>query len=182
MKKMILALVVVFAMGNVAMAQEEQQKCGKKCDKTEMIKKRTEKMVKQYNLTDQQAAKLLKLNEEYADKLPAMRAMGGHKGPFGAGAQMKQDPCKQGGCASALKDFKTRPNKEGMMKNRQEMMKNREAYNKELKEIIGEEKYAQYEAGMKNCMQKGSQCIQGQKGQNGGCCGKCSMEKQAGKK
>lgn len=168
MKKMILALVVVFAMGNVAMAQEEQQKCGKKCDKTEMIKKRTEKMVKQYNLTDQQAAKLLKLNEDYADKLPAMRPMGGPKGHFGAGAQMKKEPCKQEGCPSA--------DKESMMKNREEMMKNRKAYNEELKEILGAEKYAQYQTDMKSRMQKGLQRFQGQKD---GCCGKCSKDKQA---
>ncbi|SES62667.1 hypothetical protein [Prevotella sp. kh1p2] len=111
MKKMLLAMVAVLAMSTSAFAQEKQckEQCGKCCDTTQVKQDRTDRMVKRYNLTDKQAAKLRKLNEEYADKLPMGRFRGERK------------------------DFKL---------SREEVQKNRAAYEKELKDILGDDVYA----------------------------------------
>lgn len=111
MKKMLLAMVAVLAMSTSAFAQEKQckEQCGKCCDTTQVKQDRTDRMVKRYNLTDKQADKLRKLNEEYADKLPMGRFRGERK------------------------DFKL---------SREEVQKNRAAYEKELKDILGDDVYA----------------------------------------
>lgn len=108
---MLLAMVAVLAMSTSAFAQEKQckEQCGKCCDTTQVKQDRTDRMVKRYNLTDKQAAKLRKLNEEYADKLPMGRFRGERK------------------------DFKL---------SREEVQKNRAAYEKELKDILGDDVYA----------------------------------------
>lgn len=41
--------------------------CEKKCDKKDMVKFKTDRTVKRYNLDEKQAAKLLELNQKYAD-------------------------------------------------------------------------------------------------------------------
>lgn len=108
---MLLAMVAVLAMSTSAFAQEKQckEQCDKCCDTTQVKQDRTDRMVKRYNLTDKQAAKLRKLNEEYADKLPMGRFRGERK------------------------DFKL---------SREEVQKNRAAYEKELKDILGDDVYA----------------------------------------
>lgn len=104
-------MVAVLAMSTSAFAQEKQckEQCGKCCDTTQVKQDRTDRMVKRYNLTDKQADKLRKLNEEYADKLPMGRFRGERK------------------------DFKL---------SREEVQKNRAAYEKELKDILGDDVYA----------------------------------------
>ena len=80
-----------------AMAQENEQR-SQKIDQTEMIQRRTDMMVQRYGLNDDQKAKLLELNKEFADKMPMMgfrnggpRGMGG--GPRGnMGGQRRQGP------------------------------------------------------------------------------------------
>jgi hypothetical protein len=178
MKKMILALVAVFAMSTVAFAQEEKPNCGKKCDKTEMTKKRTEQMVKQYSLTDAQAAQLQKLNEEYADKMPEMRPMPRGLKYMGHGPQMMKDSTMHKGNVPECKDKTKWPGEGAMKENFEEMKKNHEAYDKALKEIMGDEKFAQYQTDMKSRMQGMHRGHEGQKGEKGGCCGKCQKDEQ----
>ena len=43
------------------------KKCDKKFDKKEFVKMQTERTAKRYNLDEKQAAKLLELNQKYAD-------------------------------------------------------------------------------------------------------------------
>ena len=64
MKKMMMTMIAAVLMSSAAFAQEEK-KCECKCkqpDKTEMVKHRTDRVVKKYGLNDQQAASLLELN------------------------------------------------------------------------------------------------------------------------
>lgn len=124
MKKMLLAMVAVLAMSTSAFAQEKQckEQCGKCCDTTQVKQDRTDRMVKRYNLTDKQADKLRKLNEEYADKFPMRRQQ------------------------ADKKDFAAK---------REEMKKVREAYDKELKDIMGDETFAKYQQDRKMRMHRG---------------------------
>ena len=72
MKKMMMTMIAAVLMSSAAFAQEEK-KCECKCkqpDKTEMVKHRTDRVVKKYGLNDQQAASLLELNT----KLPSLVA------------------------------------------------------------------------------------------------------------
>ena len=85
MKQMIIAIAVAVIFSSAAMAQNQE----KGIKKEEMVKHRTEKMVKDYDLNDKQAAKLLELNTKYADK---MRPHHGHRGPEELPRQTRKPP------------------------------------------------------------------------------------------
>ena len=73
MKNIILSVVALLSMSMTAMAQEENVPAGdrpQKMDRTEMIKKHTERMVSKYGLNAEQAAALQALNEK---SMPQMR-------------------------------------------------------------------------------------------------------------
>lgn len=150
MKKIALTLIAALTMSMAAQAQNEGKKKGeKKFDKTEMAQKRTDRMVEQYGLNDDQAKKLLALNTEYADK---MGPRGGHRGgghgpgprPQGNGEQ-KMRPQGDGQQQGA----RPAPDKAEMEK----MKATHDAYNKELKGIMTDAQYAKYTEDMKKMRQ-----------------------------
>lgn len=68
MKKIILTLIAVVAMSATSMAQQNggrRQMGGQGFNPAEMIQRRTDQMVKQYKLTDEQATALKALNEKF---------------------------------------------------------------------------------------------------------------------
>ena len=90
MKKVIMTMMAALLISSAAFAQENKEqgkccekkceqckccekKCGdkkdcdKKFDKKDFVKMQTERTVKRYNLDEKQAAKLLDLNQKYAD-------------------------------------------------------------------------------------------------------------------
>ena len=86
MKKVIMTMMAALFISSAAFAQENKEqgkccekkceqckccekKCGDKkdCDKKDFVKIQTEMTVKRYNLDEKQAAKLLDLNQKYAD-------------------------------------------------------------------------------------------------------------------
>ena len=86
MKKVIMTMMAALFISAAAVAQENKEqgkcceqkceqfkccekKCGDKkdCDKKDFVKIQTEMTVKRYNLDEKQAAKLLDLNQKYAD-------------------------------------------------------------------------------------------------------------------
>mgnify|MGYP002626982802 CR=1 FL=1 len=72
MKKLMMTMIAAVMMSSAAFAQDNQKECKcseKKADNTEMVKHRTDKMVKKYGLNDQQAAQLLEVNTKYSDKM-----------------------------------------------------------------------------------------------------------------
>lgn len=71
MKKYILALVAVFTMSTTfaQMSQKDSEPQSNNERKTEMVQKRTDKMVKKYGLNEKQAKSLLALNSEYQGKI-----------------------------------------------------------------------------------------------------------------
>lgn len=142
-KRMILALVAVVAVGTTAMAQPDMPRHGKP-DPAKMAQHRTEQMVKKFGLNDEQAAKLLTLNTQYADKLRPGRGHGmrGHR-PGG--------PRPEGGERPEL----TEEQKQQMKKERKERQQAMEAYDKELQGILTADQFAKYKEDMKRRPERG---------------------------
>jgi len=137
MKKFIYAVVFAITMGSVsAMAQDENnaKKSEKRPDRTEMMKKRTERMAERYGLDESQTAKLLALNTEYMGKMPSPGRM----------PRVKRGNGGQGGNVDPA-DRPERPSKEQMDEMRKKMAENRAKYEAGLKEIMTSEQFAKYE-------------------------------------
>lgn len=75
-----MVVATALMLSSVAMAQDKTANRHKGFDKTEMIQRRTEKMVKQYGLSKDQAAQLLALNMEYANNTPMRNGFRGGRG------------------------------------------------------------------------------------------------------
>lgn len=91
MKKFLMTMMAAFVMTSAAFAQEDKEQakcCEKKCEqckcqqckcekgkccemkcseKKDMVKFKTDRTAKRYNLNEKQAAQLLELNQKYAD-------------------------------------------------------------------------------------------------------------------
>ena len=157
MKKMMMTMIAAVLMSSAAFAQEEK-KCECKCkqpDKTEMVKQRTDRVVKKYGLNDQQAASLLELNTKYADKFGGPRGHHGKKHGMRHGKKHEgQADATTGATTPQPRGDKKRPElteeqKAQFEARRQEMEANRKAYETELKKILTDDQFKQYEADMK---------------------------------
>ena len=145
MKQIVITIVAAVMFSMTAMAQDQEK--GKK--KEEMIKHRTEMMVKDYNLDDKQAKQLLELNTKYADKMRPR-----HHGPHGPHPGMKgerPEPPK-GDCQEPPKCDKKcecqKPSKEEMKAKHQERKESMKAYDAELQKILTPDQYKKYQADM----------------------------------
>lgn len=144
MKKLMMTMVAAVLMSATATAQNEGQdkRPEKKFDKTEMIKHRTDEMVKRYQLNDKQAKQLLDLNTKYADK---MRPHGGphHHGPKGGPGRPPKD-------GKDVKGQRPEPPKDGKgpKADRQQMEETMKAYDAELQKIMTADQFKAYQADM----------------------------------
>ena len=150
MKRLIVAVLALFIMATVAMAQNDKEQGGKRFDKTEMIQKHTDKMIAKYGLDANQAKALLALNQEYADKMPMMG--GGHRGG-GHGQNFRKDD--KSADQQGEQTERQRPSDDVIKARMQEMKENMDAYNGKLKSIMSESQYAKYQEDMKQRMQRG---------------------------
>ena len=139
MKKMLLAVMAVMMSVNMMAQNEENANPERKpMDKTEMVKMRTDRMVKKYGLDDEQAAKLLELNTEYSEKMgPRMDRRRPAK-PMQRMQRMKPDQEKEK--LDTMKVMKPSLN----MVAREDMQKARENYNAKLQEIMTEGQFKAY--------------------------------------
>lgn len=174
MKRTVLTLAVAVLMSMAANAQDNQQgpRHGKKFDKTEMVKHRTNEVVKKYQLNDQQAQQLLDLNMKYADKMgPGPR--GHHRHGMGPGhgpkhgkdsLRKRQEAPQVDGTTQATpqhpsKDGKrpemTEEQKAKMESMRQQREADMKAYDAELQKILTPEQYKTYQADMEKQRQRG---------------------------
>lgn len=157
MKKILLTIVAGMMMTANVMAQEANQNNPERrqMDPKEMVKQRTEQTVKQYGLSEEQAAKLLDLNTRFMGKIP-MGPMGGQRmgqgrrpqGQMGQIGQMPQRPQRP-----QNDSVQGRRPQMGQMSNREEMRKNMETYEAELKNILTEEQYKTYRNDQQNRFQ-----------------------------
>lgn len=134
MKQFLIAAVAALTLTATNAKAQDDDKQGGKPDRTEMIKSRTDKTVKEYGLDDTQAQKLLELNTKYAGKLAMPR------GPRGG---------RRGGGDKGNPPQLTDEQKTQMETRRKEAEANREAYNKELQAIMTSDQYAKYTENMK---------------------------------
>ncbi len=178
MRRLILAIIAVFTLSGAALAQDVDKKEGKKLDKAEMVQRRTDRMVKRYGLSDQQAKKLKELNEKYAGKLP----MRGDFRPGGKGPACPHHHMEQGNAEQPQADGTTGAtvqkcslSKEEKDKKRNERKLAREAYDKELEKILGSEKFSEYQRDCKQFMNRGPRRQDGMDGKP--CCGNCRADK-----
>ena len=182
MKKTMMAIAAAMMMSASMMAQNEQPQAQQapQMDRAEMLKARTEQMVKDYGLNEEQAKKLEALNTEYAEKIPMMPMMRGQRGQgqrpqgqMGQGQRPQgqmgqgQRPQRQPG-DSTRRGQRPQMGQMGQMgqgqrpqMNFEEMRKNMEAYNAELEKIMTLEQYAKYRESM------GRRMGGGQRGQGG---------------
>ena len=173
MKKTMMAIAAAMMMSASMMAQNEQPQAQQapQMDRAEMLKARTEQMVKDYGLNEEQAKKLEALNTEYAEKIPMMPMMRGQQGQRGQRPQGQmgqgQRPQRQPG-DSTRRGQRPQMGQMGQMgqgqrpqMNFEEMRKNMEAYNAELEKIMTQEQYAKYRESM------GRRMGGGQRGQGG---------------
>jgi Spy/CpxP family protein refolding chaperone len=147
MKQIVITIVAAVMFSMTAMAQDQEK--GNK--KEEMIKHRTEMMVKDYNLDEKQAKQLLELNTKYADKIRPR-----HHGPHGRHHGMKgerPEPPK-GDCQESPEGDKKcdkkcgcqKPSKEEKEAKRKERKENMKAYDAELQKILTPDQYKEYQA------------------------------------
>ena len=139
MKQLLMTIVAAVMFSSAAMAQDQEK--GKK--KEEMAKHRTEKMVKDYDLNESQAAKLLERNTKYADK---MRPHRGPHGPHGMKGQRPEPP--KGDMKGERPEPPTKEMKAEMEKKRAEMEKEQKAYDAELQKILTPDQYKLYQHDM----------------------------------
>lgn len=155
MKTTLMAIAAALMMSATVMAQNEQpQGQGpRQMDRAEMMKARTEQMVKEYGLNDEQAKKLEALNTEFAEKMPMMR-FPRREGQAGQGqrperregqAGQGQRPERQQG--DTLRRGQ-RQQGQGQRMNFEEMRKNMEEYNAALEKIMTQEQFAKYRESM----------------------------------
>lgn len=140
-----MTLAAVLFISTTALAQEKNDN-----RKQEMIKHRTERTVKEYNLNDQQAKQLLELNTKYADMMRPMHRHGGpgHHGMKGERSEPPKD----------MKGEKPEPPKDmkGDRKERREKMeKDMKAYDEELQKIMTPEQYKKYKEDMEKRRKEG---------------------------
>lgn len=152
MKKMMMLVVAAMMMSATAVAQDDNGQKGEKpkFDKTEIVQRRTDGFAKRYGLDDKQKTKLLKLNTEYADKLP----MGGPRhgmrpgGPRFRGDSLQARPQRpqNGGQPQMGEPRPDGAQMNGQRPDREQMKANMEAYDKQLKKILTDEQYKKYES------------------------------------
>ena len=154
MKQMMIAMMAALLISSAALAQEEKKQCKcseKKPDKTEMVKHRTEKMAKDYNLTDQQKQQLQELNTRYADKMKP-RGRHGHHGKDKMDKKDKKRP-------ELTEEMKQKM--ESMRKEQQETMAQ---YDAELQTIMSADQFKAYKADAEKRMREGGRRGGGQRG------------------
>ena len=164
MKKMMMAIVAM-ALSAQMMAQETKRDNNQRrqFDMTEMLKQRTKETAEKLGLNDEQTAKLLELNTQYADKLrPQMRGQRQVR-PQGRGdgardSSMRMRPERDG----------QQPAREDIEKMREDMKANQEAYDAELQKILTEEQYKAYKVEEQNRLQRAPRGGFGQRGQQNG--------------
>lgn len=151
MKKIVMTMAVALLVSTGAMAQDVKNPERKQLTKAEMIQHRTDRMVKTYQLSEEQAAKLLELNNQYADVTAGPRR--GGNGPRPDFRRPDGKPQEQ--MPDSLKKKGPRGEKMGGMPNFEEMKKKMDEYDAKLQAIMTPEQYAAYKADREKMMQRG---------------------------
>ncbi|MCR4853159.1 MAG: DUF4890 domain-containing protein [Prevotella sp.] len=143
MKKLFVTMAMVVAL-TTANAQTEKPQRQPRMDRTEM-------MVKEYGLNADQAAKLKKLNEKYADMFQRGPRGGRPGGPRGGARPQGQMQPPADGQSGASGQAQRPPRQDGNGNHQKRMEENRQKmdqYNKELQGIMTSAQYQAYQKKM----------------------------------
>ena len=149
MKKMMMTLLAAVVVSTAAVAQNKDDNKSPQDNnrKQEMVKHRTDRLVKDYQLNDQQARQLLELNTKYADKMRPHHPR--HHGPHGMKGQRPEPP------KGDVKGERPEPPKGDRQDRRREMDETMKAYEAELQKIMTPEQFKKYQADMQQRRDKG---------------------------
>ena len=158
MKQTILSIAALLMLSTAVMAQngQDQRPGQQRLDRTEMIQKRTDDVVKKYGLNEEQAKQLLSLNTKFADQM-------GPRGPRPDGQGMRpgnMGPRPQGN-DSLRQQRRQRPQGEAGQQGRPQRNNQMQAYEEELQKIMTPEQYKAYRADMEERIKQ----FGGQRGQ-----------------
>jgi len=153
MKKAMMAIVAAMMSATMMAQSNEQPQMPQQpvMDKAEMAKQRTEQMVKDYGLSEEQAAQLLTLNTEFADKVPMMG-----RGPRGGMQRMQPGQMRPRDGEARPQNGEARPQRPDTLHqrrpmgerpafDREAMRKVMEDYNEGVKKIFTEEQFKKYQ-------------------------------------
>ena len=149
MKKMMMTLLAAVMVSTAAVAQNKDDNKSPQDNnrKQEMVKHRTDRLVKDYQLNDQQARQLLELNTKYADKMRPHHPR--HHGPHGMKGQRPEPP------KGDVKGERPEPPKGDRQDRRKEMDETTKAYEAELQKIMTPEQFKKYQADMQQRRDEG---------------------------
>ena len=149
MKKMMMTLLAAVVVSTAAVAQNKDDNKSPQDNnrKQEMVKHRTDRLVKDYQLNDQQARQLQELNTKYADKMRPHHPR--HHGPHGMKGQRPEPP------KGDKKGERPEPPKGDRQDRRREMDETMKAYEAELQKIMTPEQFKKYQADMQQRRDKG---------------------------
>lgn len=161
MKQMMMTLLAAVMVSTAVVAQNKDDNKPSEDNnrKQEMVKHRTDQVVKDYQLSDKQAKQLLELNTKYADKMrphhPRHHAPNGKKGerpepPKGDMKGERPEPPK-----GDMKGQRPEPPKGERGDRQKEMEDTMKAYEAELQKIMTPEQFKRYQADMKERRDKG---------------------------
>ena len=160
MKQTVMSIAALILLSTAAMAQgnQGQRPEGQRLDRTEMIQRRTDRVVQQYGLNAEQAKQLLSLNTKFADQMGprggrpgGMGMRSGNRGPRPQGndSLRQQRPQRPQGDANQQRPQGPRMNAQN------------NAYDEELQKIMTPEQYKAYQADREERMKQ----FGGQRGQ-----------------
>lgn len=158
MKQTIISIAALLLLSTAVMAQNEQGQRPERqrLDRTEMIQKRTDDVVKKYGLNAEQAKQLLSLNTKFADQ---MGPRGGRPGGMGM-RPGNRGPRPQGN-DSLRQERRQRPQGQAGQQGRPQFNGQMQAYETELQKIMTPEQYKAYQADREERMKQ----FGGQRGQ-----------------
>lgn len=151
MKRIVMTMLAAALMTSAAFAQDQKEgkRPEKKFDKTEMVKHRTDEIVKKYSLNGKQASLLLALNEKYADKMgPGARGHRHGRPGMKPGRPERNAEAAESDAKPAKRPELTDEQKAEMKAQREEHEKVRKAYDAELQKIMTAEQFQQYKTDM----------------------------------
>jgi hypothetical protein len=149
MKKLFMAISAALIISSATYAQDENYNNAQhgRFDKKEMVQKRTEHMVKELGLDNNQAKKLFELNSTYADKLSGpnmMRPLG--RSGFGSGPQGENDKFDPDSTKARMnRPELTEEQKARMNKWREEVEANNKSYETALQGILTADQFKAYQ-------------------------------------
>ena len=141
MKQILFTIAASKLLSIAAMAQDNNPQNGQRPDPKEMIQRRTDRIVQQYGLNEEQAKQLLSLNTKYADMMTPRFGRG--QRPGGQGGARPGGNRQRPAQGDSIRQPRGQRPEGGQRPGMSEQMK---AYNEELQKIMTPDQFKAYQA------------------------------------